>query len=43
MQMNPVLALVLAVSDELEVAAEQRMEPVRYPHTPVPVIQIRCS
>ena len=43
MQMNPVLTPILAVSDELEVAAEQWMEPVRHPHTPVPIIQIRCS
>ena len=38
MQMDPVLTTVLAVRDELEVLAKQRMEPVRHPHTPVPII-----
>ena len=38
-QMDPVLAPVLAVRDELEVLAEQRIEPVRHPHTPVPIIR----
>ena len=33
-QMDPVLAPVLAVRDELEVPPGQRMEPVRHPHTP---------
>ena len=41
-QMNPVLAPVLAVRYELEVLAGQRMEPVRYPHTPVPFIRTGC-
>ncbi len=41
--MNPVLAPVLAIRDELEVPAEQRMEPVRHPHTPVPIVAIRRS
>ena len=41
-QMNPVLAPVLAVRDELEVPAGQRMEPVRHPHTPVPIIRTGC-
>jgi len=31
------------MSNELEVPAEQRMEPVRHPHPPVPIIWIRCS
>ena len=38
MQMDPGLTPVLAVRDELEVLAEQRMEPVHHPHTPVPII-----
>ena len=41
-QMNPVLTPVVAVRDELEVPAEQRMEPVRHTHTSVPIIWIRC-
>jgi hypothetical protein len=41
--MNPVLAPVLAVRDELEVLAEQRMEQVSYPDTSAPVIWIGCS
>jgi hypothetical protein len=36
-QMDSVLAPVLAMRDELEVLAEQRMEPVRHAHTPVPI------
>jgi hypothetical protein len=33
----------MAVRDELEVQAEQRVEPVRYPHTPVLIIRTgRC-
>jgi hypothetical protein len=39
MQVDPVLPPVLAVRDELEVTAEQRVEPVRYPHTSVLIIQ----
>ena len=42
-QMDPVLTPVLAVRDELEIPAEQRMEPVRHPHTSVPIIRIGCS
>ena len=37
-EMNPVLAPVLAVRDKLEVLTGQRMEPVGYPDTPVPII-----
>jgi hypothetical protein len=40
--MDPVLAPVLTLRDELEVLAEQRVEPVRHPHTSVPIIEIRC-
>jgi hypothetical protein len=40
--MDPVLAPVLAVRDELEVLTEQRMEQVGYPDTPVPIIWIGC-
>ena len=42
-QVHPVLAPVLAVGDELEVLAAQRMERVRHPDTPVPIVRIRCS
>ena len=42
-QVDPVLAPVLPVRDELEVPAEQRMEPVCHPHTSVPIVQIGCS
>ena len=42
-EVNPVLAPVLAVRDELEVPAEQRMEPVRHPDTSVPIIWMGCS
>ena len=42
-EMNPVLAPVLAVRDKLEVLTEQRMEPVGYPDTPVPIIWTGCS
>jgi hypothetical protein len=31
------------VRDELKVPAEQRMEPVRHPHTTVPIIWIGRS
>jgi hypothetical protein len=31
------------VDNELEIAAGQRMEPVSYPDTPVPIIWIGCS
>jgi hypothetical protein len=40
--MDPVLTPVLTVRDELEVLAGQRVEPVRHPHTSVPIIWIRC-
>ena len=39
---NSVLTPVLAVRDELEVQAEQRVEPVRYPYTSVLIIQTVC-
>ena len=42
-EMNPVLAPVLTVRDELEVPAGQRMERVRHPDTSVPIIRMRCS
>jgi hypothetical protein len=32
----------MAVRDELEVPAEQRMELVRHPHTPVLIIWTGC-
>ena len=41
-QVDSVLAPVVAVRDELEVPAEQRVETVRHPHTSVPVIWTRC-
>ena len=43
MQVDPVLAPVLAVGDELEVPPGQRMERMRHPDTPVPIVRIRCS
>ena len=42
MQVDPVLTPVLAVRDELEVPAGQRVERVRHPHTSVPVIWMGC-
>jgi hypothetical protein len=42
-QVDPVLAPVLAVGDELEIPAGQRMERVRRPDPPVPVARIGCS
>jgi hypothetical protein len=42
-EVNPVLAPVLAVRDELEILAEHRMEPVRHPHTSVPIVSIGGS
>ena len=42
-QVDPVLAPVLAVDDELEVPAAQRMERVRHPDASVPITRIRCS
>ena len=43
MQVDPVLAPVLAMRDELEVPAGQRVERVRHPDTPVPIVRIGCS
>jgi hypothetical protein len=43
MEVDPVLAPVLAVRDELEVPPEQRMEPVRHPDTSVPIAWMVCS
>jgi hypothetical protein len=43
MQVNPVLTPVLAVRDELEVPAAKRVERVRHPDKPVPIILIGCS
>ena len=37
-QMDPVLTPVPAVRDEVEVRAGLRVEPVRHPHAPVPII-----
>ena len=37
------LAPVLPVGDELEVPAMQRVERVRLPDAPVPIVRIRCS
>ena len=42
-EVDPVLAPVLPVRDELEVPAIQRMERVRYPHPAVSIICIGCS
>ena len=42
-QVDPVLAPVLAVRDELEVPAAQRVERVRHPDASVPIERIRCS
>src|ERR1019366_7211168 len=42
-QVDPVLTPVLAVRDELEVPAGQRMEQVGYPHTPGPRSPTGCS
>jgi hypothetical protein len=41
--MDPVLTPVLAVHDELEVAPEQRVEPVGHPDAAIPIVGIRCS
>ena len=43
MQVDPVLAPVLAIRDELEVPAMQRVKRVRRPDTSVPIERIRCS
>jgi hypothetical protein len=40
---DAVLTPVAPVDNELEIAAGQRMEPVSYPDTPVPIIWIGCS
>jgi len=40
---DPVLAPVLPVRDELEVLTEQRMERVGHPDTSVPIVCIGCS
>jgi hypothetical protein len=42
-QVDPVLAPVLAVGDELEVPAIQRVERVRHPDATVPIARIGCS
>jgi hypothetical protein len=42
-QVNPVLAPVQAVGDELEVPAVKRVEQVRHPEAPVPIARIGCS
>ena len=42
-QVDPVLAPVLAVGDELEVPAAQGMERVRHPDASVPIVRIGCS
>jgi hypothetical protein len=41
--MDTVLTPVMAVRDELEIPAEQRMEPVRHPDTSVPIVWMGCS
>ena len=43
MQVDPVLAPVLAVRDELEVPAVQRVERMRHPDTSVPIVRTGCS
>jgi len=43
MQVDPVLAPVLPVRDELEVPPGQRMKLMRNPHTAVSIIWIGCS
>ena len=42
-QVDPVLAPVLAAGDELEVPAGQRVERVGHPDAPVPIVRIGCS
>jgi hypothetical protein len=42
-QVDPVLTPVLAVRDELEVPAGQRMERVRHPHPAVPIAWTGCN
>jgi hypothetical protein len=43
MQADPVLAPVLPVLDEFEVFPGQRVERVRHPDAPVPIVRIGCS
>ena len=43
MHVDAVLTPVLPVRDELEVAAIQRVERMRHPHTAVSIIWIGCS
>jgi hypothetical protein len=38
--MDPVLTPVLAVHDELEVAPEQRVEPVGHPDAAIPIVGV---
>jgi hypothetical protein len=42
-QVNPILAPVVAVHHKLEFPPEQRMEPMSHPHTTMPIVEIRCS
>ncbi len=42
-QVDPVLTPVLAAGDELEVPPGQRVERVRHPDAPVPIVRIACS
>ena len=42
-QVDPVLAPVLAAGDELEVPAGKRVERVRHPDPAVPIVRIGCS
>ncbi len=42
-QVDPVLAPVLAVGNELEIAAGQRVERVRHPDPSIPIARIGCS
>jgi hypothetical protein len=42
-QVDPVLAPVLAIGDELEVLTAQGMERVRHPDTSVPIVCTGCS
>ena len=40
---DPILAPIAPMNDELEVTTEQRMEPMDHPDTSEPIILIRCS
>ena len=42
-KVDPVLAPVLPVDDELEVPAGQRVERMGHTDTSVPIMRIRCS